>query len=185
MLMLGAMRQLLFLLSSARPRGNSAALARQAASGLSAAAVTWVDLATARLPHFTDTRPAPPPPLAPVLRDILGQMMRADDLVVVAPVYWYALPAPAKLLLDHWSGFLDAPDLRFAERMANKRLWLITTRADAAADVPTPLETMVRRSGDWLGMRWCGALHAVADAPDTVQSDPAWEKAQEFLTLPA
>lgn len=111
-------------------------------------------------------------------------MRSADDLVFVAPVYWYALPAPAKLLLDHWSGWLDDPDLGFAAMMAGKRLWLITTRADPDPDVPAPVEAMMARTALWLKMPWCGALHGVADAPGDITRDTAtWAQAAEFLTL--
>ncbi len=175
-------RHVLFLLSSARPAGNTQALARQAASGLRGTC-DWVDLAQVALPGFADPRPAPMPPPEGALADILGRMTLASDIVFAAPVYWYALPAPAKLLLDHWSGFLDAPGLNFAAMMRGKRLWLITVRADPDPAVPVAMEQAMERTAAWLGMVWGGALHGLGDAPGDVCADASWHRAPDFLTL--
>ena len=148
----------LFLLSSARAGGNSAQLAHEAAAPL-ACPYHSLDLATLLLPAFVDPRPAPPARPTDDLARVLGQMRRATDLCFVAPVYWYALPAPAKLLLDHWLGFLDLKGLGFPLWIRTKRLWLITTRADPDPTVAEPSEAMVQRTAQWLGMAWGSALH--------------------------
>lgn len=174
-------REFLFLLSSARPGGNSEALARRAATTLTCSCV-WTNLAALSLPPFQDIRPAAPAPATGDLARVWTQMQAASDIVFVAPIYWYALPSPAKLLLDHWSGFLDAPDLGFAAQMAGKTLWLITARADPAPDVPATTEAAMVRTAAWLTMRWGGALHGVGDAPGEIASCPAWAQAPGFLT---
>lgn len=174
-------RRLLFLLSSARRGGNSEALARRAASGLpTEARQDWQDLTAPPLPAFADLRPAESPEPAGDLAALLSATLAADDLVFVAPVYWYALPAPAKLTLDHWSGWLDRPG--FAEAMRGKRLWLITARADPVPEVAEPVERALRMTADWMGMRWGGALHGIGDAPGAVAGDAAaWGAAPGFL----
>ena len=176
------MRRFLFLTSSARPQGNAASLAQVAAAGLPASdGQDWIDLAALDLPPFHDIRPAGQPPEGD-LRAVWQAMQAATDLVFVAPVYWYALPAPAKLLLDHWSGWLDVPGLGFADRMRGKWLWLITARADPDPTVPAPLEAMLRRSGQWLGLHWAGALHGIGDAPgEVLQDTEAMARARRFF----
>lgn len=173
-------RRFLFLLSSARAGGNSEQLARHAASGCGAAC-DWLDLTTMSLPPFADPRPQPAQPPVGDLAEVLSRTMAATDLVFVAPVYWYALPAPAKLLLDHWSGFLDTPDLGFAPMIAARTLWLITTRADPNPAVAALPEAMMRHTADWLTMRWGGALHGVADLPGQIVQDESWQQALGFL----
>lgn len=173
-------RSFLFLLSSARANGNSERLARHAASALPHPCV-WVDLARQPLPAFHDTRPAPPPLPEGDLAHVLAQMRAASDIVVVAPIYWYALPAPAKLLFDHWSGFLDTPDLGFPIWIAQKTLWLITARADPDPSVAAPIEAAVAQTARWLTMAWGGALHGIGDAPGEVATCPAWPLAPRFL----
>lgn len=176
-------RRCLFLLSSARPGGNSETLARRAAAGLPPETATdWADLARPALPAFADLRPGAAAP-AGRLAGLAAAVLAADDLIFVAPVYWYALPAPAKLCLDHWSGWLDLPG--FATGLRGKRLWLITARADPAPGVPEPAERAMRMTADWLGLHWGGALHGIGDAPGEVAGDAAaWDAAPGFL-LPA
>lgn len=162
-------RRFLFLPSSARPQGNSLQLARLAAEN-SGIAGDWIDLAAQDLPPFRDLRPAAPV-LDGVMADLARATLAATDLVIVAPVYWYALPTPAKLMLDHWSGWLDLPDLRFAEAMRGKRLWLVTARADPDPAVVAPVEAMLRQTARWLGMDFAGALHGIGDAAGDVLDD--------------
>ncbi|WP_435258860.1 flavodoxin family protein [Thioclava sp. FR2] len=172
------MRNFLFLLSSGRRNGNSECLARRAA--IEGSDQTWVDLSDLSLPAFRDRRPYAPQEDA-VIMGLFSDLCRATDIVFVAPVYWYALPAPAKLLIDHWSGFLDSPDLSFKDRIAGKRLWLISTRADPNPAVPSAMEAMLRQSGGWLGMAWGGALHGVGDAPGDIKNCTSWMIAPGFL----
>lgn len=113
----------------------------------------------------------------------MAAMRAASDIVFVAPVYWYALPAPAKLLLDHWSGWFDAPETGFADWAREKTVHLITARADPDPTVPDTLEAMVKRSILWLGMRWSGALHGVGDTVGEIAQDTAaMATAAHFLT---
>lgn len=175
-------RRFLFLLSSSRPGGNAQTLAELAAAPLPVAAQVWLDLSTPPLPPFHDLRPGSAPIAAP-LAGIQHQMQRATDIVMVAPIYWYALPAPAKLLLDHWSGWLDTPECGFSDWIKGKRMHLITARADPDPTVPDLTEAMLRRSADWLGMVWGGALHGIGDAPGEVMGDRvAVARARHFLT---
>lgn len=175
-------RHFLFLLSSARPGGNSARLAQAAAASLPAPAQRWIDLSAAQLPPYRDLRPGTAMPEGD-LAAILRAMRAASDIVIVAPVYWYGLPAPAKLLMDHWSGWFDAAETGFALWARDKTVHLITARADPDPTVPEPLERMVSRSVLWLNMRWGGALHGVGDAPgDIAQDRAAMAAAAGFLT---
>jgi NAD(P)H-dependent FMN reductase len=179
-------RRFLFLLGSARQGGNTEALAFRAADALpEALRQDWVDLTSPSLPPFRDERgeatPAPEGRLAEIARMVLA----ASDIVVVAPVYWYAVPAPVKLLLDHWSGWLEVPGMGFAETVRGKRLWLITSRADPDPEVATLPEAMLRRTATWLGMDFAGALHGIADGRGSIRDDAAaWAAAPRFLTLP-
>lgn len=115
------------------------------------------------------------------LGDVFGQIMLASDIVIVAPIYWYAFPGPLHLLLAHLSGWLDVPELRMLDSLKGKRLWLVTTRADPDPSVPAQAEAMLRRTGEWLGMTWGGALHGVADAPGEIEGSETWGQAKSFL----
>lgn len=139
---------------------------------LPASAQHWIDLSAAQISPYRDLRPATAQPVGD-LAAIMDAMRAASDIVIVAPVYWYALPAPAKLLLDHWSGWFDATETGFADWAREKTVHLITSRADPDPTVPELLEAMVTRSILWLGMRWGGALHGVGDAVGEIAQDTA------------
>lgn len=172
-------RRFLFLLSSARPNGNALQLARVAAQAIAPDRQVWLDLTDPPLPPFSDRRPDFALPTGPVA-EVMVAMQAATDVVFVAPVYWYALPAPAKLLLDHWSGWLDATEgTGFADWAKGLTVHLVTTRGDPDPTVADLPEAMLRRSVEWLGMRWGRALHAVADAPGEVMGDAAAIRAAE------
>lgn len=163
-------RNFLFLLCSARRDGNSEQLARLAASSLSDPH-RWLDLNQPALPPLTDLRPLPPHPAQGRLAEVQEAVFAASDLVFVAPVYWYALPAPAHLLLGHWSSWLDQPKAGVFDLMKGRRVWMITSRSDPDPSVPDLPEAMLKRTVLWLGMHWGGALHGIGDAPGEVLRD--------------
>jgi multimeric flavodoxin WrbA len=180
-------RHVLFLVASTRlsgTLGNTEALARAAAAGLPAGtAVTWRHLNGLQLPPFEDrrhdrgTNPAPSGDLALLLDDLLA----ATDVVFVAPVYWYSLPAPLKAFIDHWSAFLRVPGLDFKARMAGKRLALVTTSGDRAK--AQPMVDSVALIAGFMGMAWGGALWGLGGPPGTVAGDAAAQAAAPgFLT---
>lgn len=176
-------RRFLFFTASARLQGNSERLARRAMQALpEGTSCDWFNLNAPALPAFEDLRPNIMPAPKGRLAAALQAVERASDLVFVAPIYWYALPAPAQLMLSHWSAFLDHPDLGFADHLRGKGMWLITARADPDPSVPDLAETALRRSAEWLGMAWRGALHGVGNAPGDVENDESWQRASGFLT---
>ena len=169
------MSEFVFLLASTRERGhpgNTEWLARRAAAALPAGqAQTWLHLAHLQLPAFVDQRHTVgtyPMPTGD-LRTVLDATLRATDLVLVAPVYWYSFPSPLKTCLDHWSAWLRVPGLDFKTQMARKRLWLITTSGDRAKAQPMIDSTAL--CAQFLGMPMAGVLWGMGGAPDAVLAD--------------
>lgn len=181
-----APRHFLFLVASAREAGhpgNTEWLARQAAAALPAStAQTWRHLARLALPPFVDLRHtvgqyAPP---EGDLNILLNDTLRATDIVFVAPVYWYSLPASLKTCLDHWSGWLRVPGLPFRDAMTHKTLHLITTSGDRAK--AQPMIDSVKLCAQFFPMRWGGELWGKGGPPGAVQTDTtAIEAAARFL----
>lgn len=186
-------RQLLFLVASTREpgtEGNTETLARAAAAGLAAGTrQTWRHLHGLRLPPFQDHRhdrgtyPMPGPDDGD-LRGLLDDTLAATDLVFVAPVYWYSLPAPLKLYLDHWSAWLRVPGLDFKARMAAKRFWLVTTSGNRPK--AQPMIDSLRLCAEFCGATWGGELWGQGGEPGKVRGDAqALAAAPGFLRLPA
>jgi multimeric flavodoxin WrbA len=182
-------RHLLFLVASTRlpgVQGNTETLARRAAAALpSDVQQTWLQLRDLPLPPFEDHRHGRgsyPMPEGDGRR-LLDATLQADELVFVAPVYWYSLPSPLKLYLDHWSAWLRVPGLDFKARMAGKSLWLITTSGDRPK--AQPAMDSVRLCAEFMAMRWAGVLWGKGGPPDAVAQDAeALRAADTFLLQP-
>lgn len=171
-------RRFLFLISGARRNGNSEQLARHAAAALpSTVEQEWLNLADFPLPAFADLRHATSESWAPTIDGhaltLLTATLAATDIVMVAPVYWYSLPAAAKLYLDHWSAWMRAPAHDFKSRMAGKTLWAVSTYSDTDPRFAEPLKETLRLSADYMDMRWGGHLLGSANRPGDVLNDPA------------
>ena len=173
-----AARRVLVLLASTRADGNAELMARSATAALpDDVEVRWLRLAELALPPFTDVRhegsgqyPAPEGDLGRALKDTLW----ATDVLVASPLYWYSLPAPLKLYLDHWSAFMRVPGLDFKPRMAGKSLYVIC--ATSSGDEPhlaAPLVDSLRFTADYMKMRWGGALLGDGTRPGDVLKDEA------------
>ncbi|MEU8709624.1 NAD(P)H-dependent oxidoreductase [Streptomyces sp. NPDC048565] len=166
-------RTFLFLLGSSRADGNTETLSRLAAEQLPAGTQQrWLDLRDLPLPDFEDRRhtdghAAPTGNAATLLEATLA----ATDVVIASPLYWYAVSTSTKRYLDHWSGWLRAPEADFRQRMAGKTLWGVTALADADPEVAEPLVGTLRNSARFLGMRWGGVLLGNGSKPGDVLAD--------------
>lgn len=186
--MVSPSRSFLFLLSSSRRDGNSELLARRAATGLPAAYTqTWLNLADLPLPVFADLRHATRDNWMPAIeghaRTLLEATLAATDLVFVAPVYWYSLPAAAKLYLDHWSAWLRAPGYDFKACMAGKTMWAISAYSDTDPGFAAPLKETLRLSADYLHMQWGGHLLGSGNRPgEVLQDEKSTAAADRFFT---
>ncbi len=178
-------RRFLFLVASTRRSGvlgNTEALARQAASALpESTGQQWLHLHGMQVAPFEDHRHdsgvyAPP---EGDLGRLLDATLAASDLVFVSPVYWYSVPAPLKLYLDHWSAWMRVPGVDFKTRMADKRLWVVATSGDR--DKAQPMFDSVRLCAGFLGMRAMGELWGKGGAPDAVRHAAAWQAAPAFF----
>ena len=108
-------------------------------------------------------------------RTLLEATLRATDLVVAAPTYWYGLPAAAKLYLDHWSGWLRVPDVGFKAHMAGRALWTITVNADEPGDGESS-DPLVQNAGAHGALpvdALRGALVGHGNRPGQVEQDEA------------
>jgi len=183
-------RHWLFLSASTREPGhvgNTETLALRAAASLPAEDIqTWLRLAELALPPFVDVRHTAgiyPMPEGDLKR-LLDALIAATDLVVLAPVYWYSMPSPLKLALDHWSGLLRVPGLGFKDRMAGKNFWAISTSGNR--DKAQPMFDSLALCAEFMGMCWQPPLWGRGGPPDTVLADElALAAATDHLRQPS
>ena len=167
----------LFLTTSTREAGalgNTEWLAQQAAAALPAGTPrSWQHLSRMQMPLFVDQRHTTgqyPMPEGD-MKTLLDATMAATDIVFVAPVYWYSIPAPLKIYLDHWSAWMRVPGLPFKDEMAKKTLWLITTSGDRAK--AQPMVDSIRLCAQFMAMNYGGELWGKGGPPDAVKADAA------------
>lgn len=178
-------RHVLFLASSGRRDGNSERLAQVAAAALpDGVTTTWLHHDELPLPPFEDRRHGgiPYAPPAGHERVLFDATLAASDVVFVAPIYWYGLPAAAKLYLDYWSAWLRATEVDFAAHMRGRALWLIAAMSDEDARFAAPAIEMLRLSAGYMAMRWGGVLLGYGNRPGDIAADTgAIERARRFL----
>jgi multimeric flavodoxin WrbA len=182
-------RKVLFLLASSREGGNAELLARRAAESLPPGTpVDWLRLEEHLREPFKDLRHAPGgyPKPGPALLALAERTLAADELVLVAPIYWYSLPSSAQHYLEHWSWWMRLPELRFRERMKGKVLSLVSAHSSEEDDaVAQPLLQSLRMTAEYMALRWRGALIGHGSAPGQVLGDArALESARDFLVRP-
>jgi multimeric flavodoxin WrbA len=175
----------LFLVASTRETGqlgNTEWLARQTAAALSADEQQWLHLARMPLPPFVDVRHTAGQYSMPTgdMKILLDATLACDQLVLVAPVYWYSFPSNLKTYLDHWSAWMRIPGVDFKGEMAKKTLKLITTSGDRAK--AQPMIDSAKLCAEFLSMTWGGVLWGKGGPPKAIEADAqAMQSAQGFL----
>lgn len=183
-------RSFLFLLGSHRPEGNAETLAREAALQLAPDSTQrWLRLRDLPLPRFEDHRHLADHPSEPPVgneRLLLEATVEATDLVIVSPLYWYAVSADTKLYLDYWSAWLRLPEVAFRSRMAGGTLWGITVTSHLDDDSKVdPLIGTLRNTAEYMGMSWGGTLIGHGNRPGDVLADTdALTAAKSFFGQP-
>jgi hypothetical protein len=172
----GSRRRFTFLLSSARPGGNTELLTRRAAEQLSPEhGQTWLNLSELSLPPFEDIRHSvgvyPQP--AGNEKILFDATLGATDLVFAVPLYWYSVPTSAKHYLDYWSGWLRVPGAEFRARMAGKTLWGVCVLSEDDPRRADPLVLMLENTADYLKMSFGGVLLGNGSRPGDVGTDEA------------
>ena len=180
-----AKRHFTFLIASARRDGNSEWLARNAAEYLAPGiAQQWLHLADLPLAPFEDIRHSIgvyPEPQGNE-RTLFEATLAATDLVFVVPLYWYSVPASAKLYLDYWSGWLRVPGADFKARMAGRTLWGVSAISDEDQTRADPLIGTLAITADYMKMDFGGVLLGYGNRPGDVMADKAaLEKARTFF----
>lgn len=172
-----------FLLASARANGNSEQLARHAATSLGANhQQRWLALRDHPLPAFEDNRhEGSYDELSGNAKVLAEATLEPQHLVLVTPVYWYSVPAPLKLYLDHWSHWMRVESLSFKEKMANKTLCVVAASAGPAAEAEPMLQSL-RLCGKYLDMKWGGHVLGNGSKPGDVLNDAsAMKQATELF----
>ena len=94
---------------------------------------------------------------------IAARMKEASAIVFATPVYWYAMSAPLKFFFDRLTD-LTENHKPVGRALAGMPVWLLATGTDPA--LPEGFEVPFRRTADYFGVHYRGALYVVAGAQD-------------------
>ena len=176
----------LFLLASARRDGNTEALARLAADSVRGdISQEWIRFSDLKMPAAIDRRHR-----AGALHEcsdqteqtLLEATLRASDIVIASPIYWYNLSASAKLYLDYWSSWTRLPGVDFKARMNGKTLWGIAAMSEDNPDHAAPMVQCLELTAAYMRMKWGGVLLGLGNGPGEINTDvKASLRAQLFL----
>jgi multimeric flavodoxin WrbA len=127
-------RQILVVIGSPRRKGNSAALARQAAAGAKSAGATVETVFLQEL----DIRPCTACDacrkklkkdciIPDDMQGLYPKLKAADGIVIASPIYWFTVSAQTKLFMDRWYA-LGGDD---GYELAGKKFGIVLAYADA------------------------------------------------------
>lgn len=179
-------RQFLFLAARGRKNGNTEQLARRAANQLpDDTGQRWIDLNDLSMPWSADERHDAGETHQPIgtERELLDATIACSDLVIVSPVYWGGLAAPAKSYLDHIVAWVRLPGVDLRDRMRGKTLWGVGALSGPGLDDAQPMVDMLASAADYLDMLYGGVLLGVGDRPGEVLDDvDSVARARTFFT---
>jgi len=108
------------------------------------------------------------------MREIYGELERADLIIFGTPIYWYGPTAKIKLLLDRLRPYI-------ASRKLSGKKGMVATPSEEGAGCCGPLLQMFAMSFDYLGMENAGSLLAQAYERGEIKKKPEeLERAREM-----
>ena len=93
---------------------------------------------------------------------LIDQVLRYEQIIFAAPVYWYSVPPAMKSFIDRLNDLLDLPDLRKKGRLLRgKRALVVAT--SGIDEISQAFISMFRDTFAYLGMEYGGVLHVNCD----------------------
>jgi multimeric flavodoxin WrbA len=172
----------LILSASPRRNGNSAALARAAATGLAEAGhnanFVYADdilasfLKDCRQCRRTDGECA----IGDGFRSVfLDEFLPAEGFVAATPIYWYGMSSQLKAFFDRMFCYIAASYPRspaVIERMRTKRIGLILSSEETFPTVSAGIVQQVQEYARYTRSTFVGVVHGFGNARGDVERDP-------------
>jgi putative NADPH-quinone reductase len=152
------MEEILLVLGSSRPKGNTTAAVRALQSGLGLGPSQLVDLLDHDIQPFDYQLPMTRDDFASVLE----RLLRHQRLVFATPVYWYAMSGLMKNFFDRLTDLLLCDEGRLLGRaLAHRQLWLLATGVEE--ELPHGFTVPFERTASYFSMSWKGACYVRVD----------------------
>ncbi|WP_026676251.1 flavodoxin family protein [Fictibacillus gelatini] len=103
--------------------------------------------------------------------EIAKKMLEHDTIVFATPLYWYGMSGTMKNFIDRWSESLRDPDLRFAERMKNKKMYVVIVGGDDPKRKALPLIMQFQYIFDFVGASFEDYIIGEGNKPGDIMTD--------------
>jgi len=91
---------------------------------------------------------------------LIKTLLKADQIILATPVYWYSPSAKMKVFLDRLSDLLDI-EKDLGRQLRGKSGAVISTGVQS--DAPQCFEDIFRMTYEYLGMEYLGQLYTVCE----------------------
>lgn len=155
---------------SSRPGGNTEQLANVIFQGIEKEEVY---LRNSNIIPITDKRHDPEgfQDVGDDYNQISKQMLDHEVIVFVTPLYWYGMSGHMKNFIDRWSQSLRDKDLNFAERMKDKKMYVVVVGGKEARIKAIPLIGQFNYIFEFVKASFEGYIIGEASIPGDIHKD--------------
>jgi multimeric flavodoxin WrbA len=174
---------MLIIYGSSRENGNTEYLTNIMAEGIEA---EKVHLRDKHIQPITDQRHTPEgfQAVDDDYNDVVKAMLKHDTIVFATPLYWYGMSGCMKNFIDRWSQSLRDSELQFAEKMKDKKMYVVIVGGDNPKIKALPLVSQFQHIFDFVKSTFAGYIIGDANAPgDIVKDEEAVRKANYYNRL--
>ncbi|QKS73333.1 flavodoxin family protein [Paenalkalicoccus suaedae] len=103
---------------------------------------------------------------------LFKEFMEQDIILFATPLYWFGMSAQMKLFFDRWSQYMRDDRYQFAERMKQKKAYVIITGENPPPKTAAlPLVQQFQYICEYTGMEFVDYIIGKANKPTEIQED--------------
>ncbi|MEH7454953.1 flavodoxin family protein [Gottfriedia acidiceleris] len=113
--------------------------------------------------------------------EIVKEMLEHDTIIFSTPLYWYGMSGYMKNFIDRWSQSLRNKDLQFAEKMKNKKMYVVIVGGDQPKIKALPLILQFKHICEFVGATLEGYIIGTGNSPGAILEDQLAIQQAELL----
>jgi multimeric flavodoxin WrbA len=165
---------------SSRENGNTEQLTNLITKDV---AKTEVHLRYKNIKAINDQRHEPNgfQPIDDDYEEIVKEMLEHDTIIFSTPLYWYGMSGYMKNFIDRWSQSLRNKDLQFAEKIKNKKMYVVIVGGDQPKIKALPLILQFKHIFEFVGATLEGYIIGTGNSPGAILEDQLAIQQAELL----
>ena len=113
--------------------------------------------------------------------EIVKEMLEHDTIIFSTPLYWYGMSGYMKNFIDRWSQSLRNKDLQFAEKIKNKKMYVVIVGGDQPKIKALPLILQFKHIFEFVGATLEGYIIGTGNSPGAILEDQLAIQQAELL----